>query len=30
MSVLKVVQNIAAVACTGGNAAQSAAVIVKS
>ena len=30
MSVLKVVQNIAAVSCTGGNAAQSAAVIVKS
>ena len=30
MSVLKVVQNIAAVSCTGGNAAQSAAVIVQS
>ena len=30
MSVLKVIQNIAAVSCTGGNAAQSAAVIVKS
>lgn len=30
MSVLKVVQNVAAVACTGGNAAQSSAVIVNS
>ena len=30
MSVLKVVQNVAAVACTGGNAAQSAATIVNS
>lgn len=30
MSVLKVVQNVAAVSCTGGNAAQSAAIIVRS
>lgn len=30
MSVLKVVQNVAAVSCTGGNATQSSAVIVKS
>ena len=30
MAVLTVVQNIAAVSCTGGNAAQSAAVIVRS
>lgn len=30
MSVLKVIQNIAAISCTGGNAAQSVAVIVKS
>jgi hypothetical protein len=30
MSVLKVVQNVAAVSCTGGNAAQSSAVIVRS